>query len=155
MNGTCSTIGVSLLVTALLSGLGVVFAQHMVGPLPQEASSPDPINDDIAAINSTGPFADLETAIAAKGWSADWKIYLRPDLPGPYRLVGPTISIGSGAINHAVVIHRNADGQDVVPIELIGHPDFAQMAMHLETLDGRITGAVLKRDVRARGQEEK
>jgi hypothetical protein len=33
----------------------------------------------------------------------------------------------------------------VAPIELHGEENFAQLALHLETADGQITGVVLKR----------
>lgn len=133
MKGICQVIGCSLLGAAMLSGLGVLLAHQMV-PRPAEPASHPP-----------APFTDLESAIARKGFSPDWKVHRRPDLPGPYRLVGLTFSIGTNPDESVVVSHPDATGRPVAPIELRGHPDFAQMAIHLEPPDGRITGAVLKR----------
>ena len=136
MKGTIPIIGCSLLVTPLLTVLGFLLIHHWTHPRPEESPPPPP---------SPAPFTDLETAIAARGWSPHWKVHQPPDIPGPYRLLPGTVTVGTSPLYHATISHPDATGKPVAPIELRGNPEFAQMAIHLETADGRITGAILKR----------
>ena len=142
MKVSWSIIASIFLGVILASSLGILLGLRMAGFRPEEPGSapiPAPSNDSEPA-----PFADLETAIAAEGWDPNWKVYRRPDLPGPYRVVGFTFSIGASPLYHAIVSHTDPHGRFITPIELVGNPEFAQMAVHLETADGRITGVILK-----------
>jgi len=133
VRGAWPIVGYSLLAAVLPSGLFVLLANHIV----PRRETPDP--------PTSVPFTDLASAIARGGFSPDWKMHRQPELPGPYRLIGLTCTLGANRDEATVVSHIDPAGRPVAPIELRGHPDFAQMAVHLETPDGRVTGAVLRR----------
>ena len=97
------------------------------------------------------PFAELEEVIAREGWDR-WEVHVPPDLPGPYRRLLGTFSIGANPEARATAAVRDRAGRVVAPVELRGRPDFAQMAVHLETPDGRVTSAVLRRVPQAQAQ---
>jgi hypothetical protein len=130
----CAVLG-----TGSVLGLCARMACHLVGLDTRltDTRAPDSPPDV--------PFTDLETAIAREGFSPEWVVHRRPDIPGPYRVVGLTFTIGNDPSNQAVVWHTDATGRSVAPIELRGNTEFNQMAVHLETADGQITGVVLKR----------
>lgn len=125
-------VGGALLGTTLLVGAGLLVARSIVGPRYVHPT---------AAV----PFTDLETAIAARGWHPKWVVHQQPSLPGPYRVLIGTSTIPNDPTYKTVFVHRDKEGNEVAPIELRGHADFIQMAVHLETADGQITGTVLRR----------
>ena len=127
MRGTVSAIGFAMLTAGLLSALGFLIASSVTGPRSEaRAHAPD-------------PFLGLEEAIAASGTHPDWEIHRAPELPGPYRVVGPALPIGADPARWNTLVFRG------VTVELQGREEFCQMAIYLETPDGEITGAVLKR----------
>lgn len=123
-----------LCAVAILAGGAILFARHIAGVGPA-----------VTVDSSPAPFTDLEEAIATRGWHPGWVVHQRPDLPGPYRVVHGTFIVGNDPTYQAVSSCRDQSGNLVAPIELRGDPDFVQMAVHLETADGRITGCILRR----------
>jgi hypothetical protein len=127
-------VGCSLLGAVVFASACAELVSHIAGPRPQ-----------LRPTSAPRPFTSLEAAIAAEGWHPAWVVDRQPNLPGPFRVVGLTFTIGDDPIYQEVVWHRDAVGNRAAPIELRGRSGFYQMAVHLETTDGRITGAVLKR----------
>jgi hypothetical protein len=103
------------------------------------AKSPQPSTEPL-------PFVELEEVIAREGWDPRWEIHVRPDKPGPYRRVGGSISIAANPLYWSKTSYRTDNGQLIAPLELRGTTDYEQLTIHLETADGQITGAILKRD---------
>lgn len=114
-------------------------AVQIAGTRPVKHRANDQNQSDQAPI-----FTDLDSAIRARGWHPEWRVHQQPDLPGPYRILDGTISVGNDP-NYAMGIRfKNRSGESIA-VDLKGHPDYFQMAIGLEVPDGRYTTAILRR----------
>lgn len=85
------------------------------------------------------PLLPLEAAIAQET-QAGWRVARPPELPGPYRREGQPNRVRRGEIGSVQI--PSPEGMTVVRI---GRDDAEQMAVPLETADGKIAVVVLER----------
>ena len=86
------------------------------------------------------PLKPLDDAVGPEV-AAGWRVVRPPELPGPYRRVATPFQTPKGGGGEGWWRNKAGDARQ----KLTPEPGVEQMAVPLETVDGRITVAVLAR----------
>jgi hypothetical protein len=75
----------------------------------------------------------------------DWELHIRPQHPGPYRLLPGSNHLGQTEGTSLAGRVFGDKGDVLEELRLQGQPGYDQLIVYLETPDGRRTMAALKR----------